>query len=155
MTTGISSLILNAGEGETRFQASGEFWIWKASGETNDGQYDQAELITLPRAGPPEHTHQQDELFYFLEGTYRMKLEEHVFTVSQGAFVRVPAGQRHTWRNVGLTAGKVLITYIPGGMKGLFEEVTPLYLSPHVDVQALTEVAARYGTIITGPPLAE
>ena len=27
MTAGIASLILNAGEGETLFQASGEFWI--------------------------------------------------------------------------------------------------------------------------------
>jgi hypothetical protein len=36
MTTGIASLILNAGEGETLFQASGEFCIWKATGETHE-----------------------------------------------------------------------------------------------------------------------
>lgn len=155
MTTDLSLLLLHPGEGETLFQASGEFWIWKATGETTNGQYDLAELITLPHSGPPEHTHWQDELFYFLEGTYRMKLEEDIFTVSEGAFVRVPAGQRHTWRNIGTTAGKVLLIYIPGGIKGMIEEVTPLYLSPNVDIQALTEVAAKYGTIVTGPPLVE
>jgi hypothetical protein len=61
MTTGISSLILNTGEGETLFQASGEFWIWKATGETNNGQNDQPEVITLPQAGTSEHAHRQHE----------------------------------------------------------------------------------------------
>ena len=37
-------------------------------------------------------------------------------------------------------------------MKGLFEEVTPLYLSPNVDLQALSEVAAKYGDHRYWPP---
>ena len=153
MTTDLSSLLLHAGEGETIFQATGEFWIWKATAETNGGQYDQAELILLPQAASQQHYHRQDELFYFLEGTIRMMIEEHFFTVSPGAFVRVPAGMRHAWLNLGSTAGKALLTYIPGGMKGMFDEVTALYLAPTLDRQKLAEIAATYGTIVTGPPL--
>src|SRR5690349_16159603 len=69
MSTDIASLVLNAGEGETTFEASGEYWTWKATAETTNGLYDQAVVITLPEVGSPEHTHQQDELLYILEGT--------------------------------------------------------------------------------------
>ena len=40
MTTSIASLVLNANEGETTFEASGEYWIWKATAETTNGLYD-------------------------------------------------------------------------------------------------------------------
>src|SRR6185437_8773799 len=92
MSTNIASLVLNAGEGETTFEASGEYWIWKATGETTNGLFDQAITITLPQVGPPEHTHQQEELLYILEGTYRVKLGEHVFTASAGTSIRIPGG---------------------------------------------------------------
>ncbi len=95
MTTNISSLVLSASEGEITFQASGEYWIWKATAETTTGRYDQAVTITLPQVGPPEHTQQQDELLYILEGTYRVKLGEHVFTAAVGTFIRIPGGVSH------------------------------------------------------------
>jgi mannose-6-phosphate isomerase-like protein (cupin superfamily) len=153
MSTTIASLVLNASEGETTFEASGEFWIWKATGETTNGLFDQAVTITLPQVGPPEHTHQQEELLYILEGTYRVKLEEHVFTASAGTSIRIPGGVSHAWRS--LTAGKMLVTFLPGGLRGFFEELRPLYLAPQLDIQAVVALGARYGLVVTGPPLVE
>jgi quercetin dioxygenase-like cupin family protein len=153
MTTNIASLVLNANEGETTFEASGEYWIWKATAETTNGRYDQGVIITLPQVGPPEHTHQQEELLYILEGTYRVKLGENLFTASTGTFIRIPGGVRHAWH--GLTAGKMLTTFLPGGLRGFFEELRPLYLAPQLDMQALTALGARYGLEVTGPPLME
>jgi quercetin dioxygenase-like cupin family protein len=153
MTTNISSLVLNASEGEITFEASGEYWIWKATAETTDGRYDQAVTITLPQVGPPEHTHQQDELLYILEGTYRVKLGEHVFTASTGTSIRIPGGVSHAWRS--LTTGKMLVTFLPGGLRGFFEGMRPLYLAPQLDMQALAALATRYGLVVTGPPLKE
>ena len=153
MATNISSLVLNAGEGETTFEASGEYWIWKATAESTHGLYDQAVTITLPDVGPPEHTHQQDELLYILEGTYRVKLGEHMFTASAGTSIRIPGGVSHAWRS--LTTGKMLVTFLPGGLRGFFEELRPLYLVPQLDMHALTTLAARYGLTVTGPPLME
>ena len=153
MTTHMASLVLNASEGEVTFEASGEYWIWKATAQTTNGRYDLAVTITLPQVGPPEHTHQQEELLYILEGTYRVKLEEHVFTASAGTSIRIPAGVSHTWRS--LTVGKLLVTFLPGGLRGFFEELRPLYLAPQLDMQALTALAARYGLVVTGPPLTE
>lgn len=153
MTTNISFLVLSTNEGEITFEASGEYWIWKATAETTDGLYDQAVTITLPQVGPPEHTHQQEELLYILEGTYRVKLGEQVFTASAGTFVRIPGGVSHAWRS--LTAGKMLVTFLPGGLRGFFEELRPLYLALQLDMHALTALAARYGLVVTGPPLTD
>ena len=153
MATNMSSLVLNASEGEITFEASGEYWMWKATAETTDGRYDQAVTITLPQVGPPEHTHQQDELLYILEGTYRVKLGEHVFTTSEGTSVRIPGGVSHAWRS--LTTGKMLVTFLPGGLRGFFEGMRPLYLAPQLDMQAFTVLAARYGLVVTGPPLTD
>jgi mannose-6-phosphate isomerase-like protein (cupin superfamily) len=151
MTTNMSSLVLNASEGEITFEASGEYWMWKATAETTNGRYDQAVTITLPQVGAPEHTHQQEELLYILEGTYRVKLWEHLFTASVGTFVRIPGGVSHAWRS--LTVGRMLVTFLPGGLRGCFDQMRPLYLAPQVDMQALTALAARYGLVVTGPPL--
>jgi quercetin dioxygenase-like cupin family protein len=93
-----SSLFLRADEGDSLSLASGEFLTWKATAEVTGGKYDQLEFTTLPNSGPPEHTHTQDEIFYFLAGTYRVKLGKHVFTASAGDFLRIPAGTSHTWR---------------------------------------------------------
>ena len=153
MTTNISSLVLSASEGEVTFQASGEYWIWKATAETTNGRYDQAVTITLPQVGPPEHIQQQDELLYILEGIYRVKLGEYVFTASVGTSVRIPGGVSHAWRS--LTTGRMLVTFLPGGLRGFFEGMRPLYLAPQLDMQALTALAARYDLVVTGPPLTE
>ena len=153
MTTNMSSLVLHASEGEITFEASGEYWIWKATAETTNGRYDQAVTITLPQVGPPEHSHQQDELLYILEGVYRVKLGEHVFTASTGTSVRIPGGVSHAWRS--LTTGKMLVTFLPGGLREFFEGMRPLYLAPQLDRQALTTLATRNGLVVTGPPLTD
>src|SRR5579864_9314522 len=110
MTTNMSSLVLHASEGEVTFEANGEYLIWKATAETTNGRYDQAVTITLPQVAPPEHSHQQDELLYVLEGVYRVKLGGHVFTASAGTSVRIPGGVSHAWRS--LTAGRMLVTFL-------------------------------------------
>jgi mannose-6-phosphate isomerase-like protein (cupin superfamily) len=153
MVVNLSSLVLNANEGEITFEASGEYWIWKATAETTNGRYDQAVMITLPQVAAHEHTQEQDELLYILEGIYRVKLGEHVFTASMGTCIRIPGGVSHAWRS--LTMGRMLVTFLPGGLRGFFEGMRPLYLAPRLDIQALTVLAARYGIIVTGPPLTE
>ena len=77
---------------------------------------------------------------------YRVKLEEHLFTASAGTSVRIP----DTWRS--LTTGRM---FLPGGLRGFFEGLRPLYLVPQLDMPALTELGARYGLVVTGPPLTE
>ncbi len=153
MSLDISRLFIRASEGDSTFLARGEFLTWKATGETTDGKYDQVEVVTLPGSGPAEHTHTQDELFYFLAGNYKMKLGDQVFTASAGDFVRIPAGVSHAWLCIGKNAGKVLLTYIPGGLRGFFEEARELYLAP--DLAVGLAIAEKYGMVVTGPPLTE
>ncbi len=153
MTMNMSSLVLHSSEGEVTFAASGEYWMWKATAEATTGRYEQAVTITLPQVGPPEHTHLQEELLYILEGTYRVKLGEHVFIASVGTTIRIPGGVSHAWRS--LTMGRMLVTFLPGGLRGFFEGMRPLYLAPQLDMQALTALGVRYGLVVIGPPLTE
>ena len=153
MAMNMPSLVLHASEGEVTFAASGEYWIWKVTTEATDGRYEQAVTITLPQAGPPEHTHQQEELLYILEGTYRVKLGEHLFTASGGTTIRIPGGVPHAWRS--LTTGRMLVTFLPGGLRGFYEGMRSLSLAPEVDIQALTELGARYGLVVAGPELSD
>ncbi len=157
MTTETSSFLSRANEGDsTTYLASGSFMTWKATAETTEGRFDQFESVDLPHSGSPEHIHaQQDELYYILAGTYRIKVGDAVFIASPGDFVRIPAGTTHAWQCLGTNAGKMLVTFVPGGMRGFFEEVRPLFLAPKMDYPAAMEIGAKYGLVITGPPLAE
>jgi hypothetical protein len=49
----------------------------------------------------------------------------------------------------------MLLTYVPGGLRGLFEEARPLYLAPELDLPKALAIAGKYGMIMTGPPLTE
>ncbi len=153
MSTNTSGLIIRADEGDSTFLASGEFLTWKATAETTGGKYDQAECVVLPQSGTVQHTHTQDELYYFLAGTFRVKLGDHVFTASAGDFVRVPAGTSHAYRCIGKNAGKMLITYVPGGLRGFFEEIRPIFLALEIDIPKAMAIGAKYGLVLTGPPL--
>jgi NAD(P)-dependent dehydrogenase (short-subunit alcohol dehydrogenase family) len=50
---------------------------------------------------------------------------------------------------------RMLVIFLPGGLRGFFEGMRPLYLASQLDMQVLTTLAARYGLVVTGPPLTE
>jgi len=156
MSSETSRFLSRANEGDTTYLANGSLMTWKATAETTEGKYDQFESVDLPHSGPPEHTHaQQDELFYILEGTYRFKVGGTMITASPGDLVHVPARTPHAWQRSGHDAGRMLTTFVPGGIRGFFEEVRPLFLAAEMDFPAAMEIGAKYGLVITGPPLAE
>jgi mannose-6-phosphate isomerase-like protein (cupin superfamily) len=62
---------------------------WTASGSTGDEPAYQA----------PLHKHPEDEAWYVLEGTLRVRADEHVHEISAGGAVIVPGGAAHTFWN--------------------------------------------------------
>jgi hypothetical protein len=65
-------------------------------------------------------------------------------TVASGALDdRIP----HTFRNVGPTTGKLLLTVIPGGFSNYFLDVDGV---PDADLEAIKALCARYGVEILG-----
>src|SRR5690242_14111724 len=95
-----------------------------------------------------------DECFWIVKGTFLIKVAGRFMTVSEGAWIFVPRGTAHAFRNVGTEEGQMLIEALPaGGMRQYFEEVGAVLLSEPVDQQALHRVDERYGIIAVGPPL--
>jgi mannose-6-phosphate isomerase-like protein (cupin superfamily) len=149
------AIFLRDGAGEVLQFSPSERLIWKATTEATSGAFDQFELTADPdHEGAPEHIHDTvDESFFVLEGAFQFKLRDEVLIAEAGTFVFVPRSVNHTWRNAVLRRSRMVLTYVPGGMKSFFEEASPLMHAATVDPAQLNAVNARHQTRVVGPPL--
>jgi len=146
-------IAVGAGEGERiRSPLSGDITFLVKSEETN-GALAAMEAIAPPGDGPPLHIHtREDETVYVLDGQFRWKLGDESHQTGPGSFVFIPRGLPHTWQCLGEDAGRMLITFAPGGMERFFEAQAAL---PGFDPDAFREAAADNAMEVIGPPLAE
>lgn len=108
-----------------------------------------------PLSGPPTHIHDtEDEIFVVLEG-------EMTFEVAGVQFVRgplgtafVPRGQPHSFRT-GPKGARCVTVLTPGGFEGFFAEMARAQYQIPQDVAKVAEVAARFGSRLAGPGLAQ
>ena len=148
-------IFLRDGDGEVLQFSPSERLIWKATAATTAGGFDQFELTADPdHAGAPEHVHDAvDESFFVLDGAFQFKLRDDLLIAEAGTFVFVPRGVNHTWRNAVLRRSRMILTYVPGGMRGFFEDASPFMHAAQPDMAGLEAVNERYRTRIVGPPL--
>ena len=112
-----------------------------------------------PGDGPAPHVHTRDEeFFYVLEGDLTFWCAGQTFAAPAGAFVCLPKGLGHQFRNEGARPAHTLIATVPGGIEGFFLELGNPYSEPHdatmpPDPKQMDEVAARYGQTIAAPSL--
>jgi mannose-6-phosphate isomerase-like protein (cupin superfamily) len=113
-----------SGEGKTLWVLGG-LYEFKATGEDTRGMFALWETTTPPgNPGPPSHIHHnEDEVFYLLEGELELMVEGRASVVGAGTFVNIPRGTLHTFRNAGTTPARFLGMVTPGGFEGFFEEV--------------------------------
>jgi len=78
-----------------------------------------------PLGGPPPHRHPDEEVFYVLEGEFEFVLNdlENPFKVLGGSVVHVPSNALHTFKNVGKTAGKMVVILSPGDLLDYFRVI--------------------------------
>jgi mannose-6-phosphate isomerase-like protein (cupin superfamily) len=94
---------LTKGEGRSIWLL-GDLYTFKVTGEA----LSVTELTAFPQNGPPPHIHQrEDESFWVLDGEFSVLLGERTLTARQGAFVHVPKGTLHTYKNTGSTPGRI------------------------------------------------
>jgi mannose-6-phosphate isomerase-like protein (cupin superfamily) len=74
--------------------------------------------------GPKPHSHDFDEVFYVLEGTYDFTLATRVVRATVGAMVYVPGGELHGFRSTGDAKGRILTICAPGGIENIFEKLS-------------------------------
>ena len=104
------------GPGDGRPIPGREEVVLKATGADTGGAVAFLEATTAPGAGPDPHVHHDnDELFYVLEGRMRFWVGERTVEAPAGTFLFVPRGTVHAARNVGAGPVRLLAAYVPAG----------------------------------------
>jgi mannose-6-phosphate isomerase-like protein (cupin superfamily) len=104
------------GPGEGRAYAMGRInAVFKADGAETGSRYSVSEWWLEPHPqGPGAHAHDEDDIFYVIEGTMSVRVGEQWIHASRGAFVLVPGGTTHDFENRGDVRAGVLNLSIPG-----------------------------------------
>ena len=105
------------------------------------GRYSIWEDIVPPLAGPPPHSHPDEEIFYVVDGSFEFMLHDpaNPIPATTGAVIKIPGNALHTFRNIGTTAGKLLTCAMPGKLEDYFRAVGKPVRSAH-DIPDLTKV---------------
>jgi mannose-6-phosphate isomerase-like protein (cupin superfamily) len=150
------SLLVSNGEGRSIWLL-GDLYTFKISGDA----LSVVELTAFPENGPPPHIHlREDESFWVLEGQFSVLLGEESLTAGPGAFVHVPKGTLHTYKNVGRTPGRLIVMLTPGGFENLWKELgvpaTQHTMPPPAEeadvIRRLIALAPRYQLQVPPPP---
>jgi mannose-6-phosphate isomerase-like protein (cupin superfamily) len=158
-TSDRSATYVPPGEGESVWLL-GDLYTFKAVSEDTEGAFALLETVCPPEGGPPPHVHyREDETFYVIEGEMEFLLGDDTVRAVAGSFVHVPKGTMHTFKNVGMTLARFLVTVVPGGFEKFFFEAgeratdksTPPVPEGPPDVENLVATAAKYNCEIPPP----
>ncbi len=103
------------------YWSQGSLWTLMASAEQTGGSYSLFEELCPKNAGPPPHTHEQDEVIYLLEGELTMIAGAEKFSAKAGALAYIPARCVHSFR-IDSHEARLLNFYLPGGFERVITE---------------------------------
>ena len=111
-------IVLPAGGGR-RYEMGLLSALFKADEAETDAKYSVSEWILQPQQpGVGAHSHDaNDEIFVVLEGTPDILLDNNWTPCAAGAFIRIPAGTTHDFRNTSGHVARLLNIFLPGGFE--------------------------------------
>jgi quercetin dioxygenase-like cupin family protein len=144
------------GEGEPLRNPVGAI-EFKARAEQTAGTLTAFESETTPGEGPPLHVHNSEsEMLYFLEGRFRVRIDDAVRDAPEGSFVLVPKGVQHTWQNIGDAPARILVMFLPAAA-GMEQFMTRF--AAEAERGSMPETFAKLAEVggmdVVGPPLAQ
>jgi quercetin dioxygenase-like cupin family protein len=148
------AILLAPGEGTTIGNPLGGPLTFKLRGEETNGALAAFESIAPSGEGPPLHVHRnEDEIWYALAGSFRIKLDGEVRDAPPGTFAFIPRGVKHTWQSVGDEPGRLLVILAPAGLDRFFQRFAEAtgYTSAE---EAFRGLGSEAGMDVVGPPLA-
>jgi mannose-6-phosphate isomerase-like protein (cupin superfamily) len=96
--------------------------VFKADGKETAGRYSISEWWLEPHTqGPGPHSHEEDDVFYVIEGTMSIFVDGKWTDAPKGSFVLVPGGTTHDFENRGDARAGLLNFSAPGD----FEDEMP------------------------------
>jgi mannose-6-phosphate isomerase-like protein (cupin superfamily) len=151
MTYAPGLIVLKPEQGR-RIAVMGNLHLNKVESADTDGAWALLEQEVLG-ANPPLHLHErEDEAFYVLAGRVRVWVGDAEFEGGAGTFVLAPRGVPHTYARQPGEDLKLLVLVSPAGFERMFDDVARLPETEQSNPVALSEIAARYGVQILGPP---
>lgn len=118
-------LFLLAGEGRS-YSMGPISALFKADGNETAGNYSISEWWLEPYTkGPGAHSHDEDDVFYVLEGTMSFLIDKEWIDAPKGSFVLATGGITHDFENRGSVRAGVLNISSPGN----FEQHMPQIVS--------------------------
>jgi mannose-6-phosphate isomerase-like protein (cupin superfamily) len=107
-------VVLAAGEGR-HYDMGRITAVFKSDGDETSGRYSISEWWLEPdTTGPGAHAHDEDDVFYVIEGTMSVLVDDRWIDASAGSFVLVPGGTRHDFENRSSERAGVLNLTAPG-----------------------------------------
>jgi mannose-6-phosphate isomerase-like protein (cupin superfamily) len=89
--------------------------VFKADGVETESRYSVSEWWLEPRTqGPGIHSHDEDDLFYVIEGTMSIYVGTEWIDAPKGSFVLIPGGVKHDFENRSGARAGVLNFSTPG-----------------------------------------
>ena len=106
--------------------------LFKADEEETGATYSVSEWILAPgQDGVGAHSHPaNDEIFVVLEGAPELLVGDAWKAFETGAFIRIPAGVTHDFRNRTQQTARLLNVFIPGGFEREMPAIVDWFTRP-------------------------
>ena len=79
-------------------------------------------VVIEPGGKVPEHDHEQEEVYYILQGRGEMTVGGEIETLESVSAVYIPPNQKHALKNSGKEELHMLFVYAPAGIVSHWEE---------------------------------
>lgn len=117
LSTGRKPLLLKPGEGR-RYEMGPISAIFKADETETASAYSISEWWLEPHTqGPGAHHHNEDDIFFVIEGTMSFLIGDTWADAPRGSFILAPAGTTHDFQNRSDARAGVFNISVPGGFE--------------------------------------
>ena len=136
--------IVRNGEGKI-INVIGDIQTFKLTGKDTNGLFTLIEEENEPGTGIPPHVHEnEDEVFKVIEGEMELTVGDKTTILKAGDLAFGPRGIPHSWKIIGDSKAKVILSVFPAGIEDMFEELGELPPGPP-DFPKVAEICGRYG----------
>lgn len=98
--------------------------VFKADCEETANRYSISEWwLDANTSGPGAHSHDEDDVFFVLEGTMSFLLGTEWIDAKKGSFLIAPGGMMHDFQNRSRKRAGVLNFSIPGGFENDMQDI--------------------------------
>ena len=141
---GLKPKIVRNSEGKI-INVIGDVQTFKLTGKDTNGLFTLIEEENEPGTGIPPHVHEnEDEVFKVVEGEMELTVGDKTTILRAGDLAFGPRGIPHSWKIVGNSKAKVILSVFPAGIEDMFEELGELPPGPP-DFPKVVEICGRYG----------